>query len=591
MADEDARPLRFAWYGRLSTEELQQPELAFPTQRAACERRIKGTGAIVCEFTDVQSGRSSDRAGIEALLSEGASEYRRFDAVVTYKAERFARSMYLSLHFEHELKSLGIPIYVSDEYGDPGRPTSVLTRRIKQAVGEWYILELLEESRRGMEENTRQGFNTGGVAPYGYRKVYFPHPSKTMAERGFRKARLEPDPDQASIVRWLFEEFVFGGRTIRQLAEELNARGVASARRRTWSSGMISGLLDNPKYTGYQVWNRRRRKTGGNRANAPSEWVWSEEPSHEALVSREVWERAWGMRRTPERDWRRRPRGALFTGRPLKGLVLCCGHRMSATQRLRKSGKVVILWQCQKCRSWLRDDRLMELVVDVVCTELLDPLSAATLERQLSTAFRDRQKASLKGRTRLERRLADLHEEKLAKLDGFRHGIDPILIREAIDRLTEGEKRLREELSQIARKPDEQVQLASIGRLREVGPELSAALFNGPDELRRRILTRLVKSVTYLKENRDIEVVLVLPHPDVPLRLAAPGDFAPSMAPEGRVLDRQCPGWDSNPHAPCGTAGFKPVRVSHFRHPGCVQDRRSSLRCSSLGRSESEHDN
>ncbi|HYT78276.1 MAG TPA: recombinase family protein [Actinomycetota bacterium] len=542
MADEDARPLRFAWYGRLSTEELQQPELAFPTQRAACERRIKGIGAIVCQFTDVQSGRSSDRAGVEALLAEGASDYRRFDAVVTYKAERFARSMYLSLHFEHELKSLGIPIYVSDEYGDPGRPTSVLTRRIKQAVGEWYVLELLEESRRGMEENTRQGFNTGGVAPYGYRKVYFPHPSKTMAERGFRKARLEPDPEQGPTVRWLFEEFVFAGRTIRQLAEELNARGVASARGRTWSPGTISGLLDNPKYTGYQVWNRRRRKTGGNRGNPQSEWVWSEEPSHEALVSREVWERAWRMRRTPERDWRRRPRGALFTGRPLKGLVLCCGRRMGATQRLRKSGKVVILWQCQQCRSWLRDDRLMELVVDVVCSELLDPLRAATLEQQLSSAFRDRQKASLKGRTRLERRLADLHEEKLPKLDGFRHGIDPALIRESIDRLSAEENRLREELAQITRNPEEQVQLASIGRLREAGPELSAALLSGPDELRRRILTRLVKSVTYLKENRDIEVVLVMPHPDVPLKLVAPDDLAAPIAPEERVRDRQCPG-------------------------------------------------
>jgi len=57
--------------------------------------------------------------------------------------------------------------------------------------------------------------------------------------------------------------------------------------------------------------------------------------------------------------------------------------------------------------------------------------------------------------------------------------------------------------------------------LREVGPELSAAL-SGPDELRRRILTRLVKSVTYLEENRNIELVPVLPHPDVPLRLTAP---------------------------------------------------------------------
>ena len=111
---------------------------------------------------------------------------------------------------------------------------------------------------------------------------------------------------------------------------------------------MISGLLDNPKYTGYQVWNRRRRKTGGNRANPESEWVLSAEPSHAALVPKEVWERAWRMRRTPERDWRRRSRGALFVGRPLKGLVFFCDYRMSATQRVRKSGNVVICWRSRK---------------------------------------------------------------------------------------------------------------------------------------------------------------------------------------------------------------------------------------------------
>jgi class 3 adenylate cyclase len=34
-----------------------------------------------------------------------------------------------------------------------------------------------------------------------------------------------------------------------------------------------------------------------------------------------------------------------------------------------------------------------------------------------------------RGRTQLKRRLSELHEEKLAKLDGLRHGIDPALIR------------------------------------------------------------------------------------------------------------------------------------------------------------------
>jgi hypothetical protein len=69
-----------------------------------------------------------------------------------------------------------------------------------------------------------------------------------------------------------------------------------------------------------------------------------------------------------------------------------------------------------------------------------------------------------------------------------------------------------------------------VSRLKEADPEPSAALLSGPEELRRRILSRLVKEVTYLKEDRSIEVTPVLPHPDVPLRLAAPGDLS---APEG----------------------------------------------------------
>ncbi len=81
---------------------------------------------------------------------------------------------------------------------------------------------------------------------------------------------------------------------------------------------------------------------------------------------------------------------------------------------------------------------------------------------------------------------------------------------------------------------------------------LSAALLTGPDELRRRIFQRLVKGVTYRKEDRNIEIALVLPHPDVPLKLAAPDGLGGSGG--SGVQDTQCPGWDSNPHAPRGSA-------------------------------------
>jgi len=33
----------------------------------------------------------------------------------------------------------------------------------------------------------------------------------------------------------------------------------------------------------------------GGKANPPEAWVWSEEPTHEAIVTREVFETAMGM--------------------------------------------------------------------------------------------------------------------------------------------------------------------------------------------------------------------------------------------------------------------------------------------------------
>lgn len=56
-------------------------------------------------------------------------------------------------------------------------------------------------------------------------------------------------------------------------------------------------MLLNPKYTGYMVWNRRATKKGG-KANPPEAWVWSAEPTHEPIVSREMFEAAMGTART-----------------------------------------------------------------------------------------------------------------------------------------------------------------------------------------------------------------------------------------------------------------------------------------------------
>ena len=95
------------------------------------------------------------------------------------------------------------------------------------------------------------------------------------------------------------------------------------------------------------------------------------------------------------------------------------------------------------------------------------------------------------------------------------------------------------------REPDEQSLLTSVSRLRQAAPELSAALLSGPGELRRRILSRLVKEVTYLKEDRNISRSPW----SCPIQMCLSGSRLPMISPRGEgprsaSQNRQCPGWE-----------------------------------------------
>lgn len=103
---------------------------------------------------------------------------------------------------------------------------------------------------------------------------------------------LVPDP----VVKMILHDDVVNRLTITAILEKLNGNLDAyppplspDPKRRTgmWGRSSVWEILHNPKYSGFMVWNRRQRKRGG-RLNPPEKWVWSEEPTHEALVSQEI---------------------------------------------------------------------------------------------------------------------------------------------------------------------------------------------------------------------------------------------------------------------------------------------------------------
>ena len=85
---------------------------------------------------------------------------------------------------------------------------------------------------------------------------------------------------------------------INTIVNRLNADPATypSLSQRGWTVSTVTAILADPKYTGHQVFGRRRRIPSGRARRfrlAPREqWLWSPQPTHPAIITRALWEAA-----------------------------------------------------------------------------------------------------------------------------------------------------------------------------------------------------------------------------------------------------------------------------------------------------------
>jgi hypothetical protein len=105
-----------------------------------------------------------------------------------------------------------------------------------------------------------------------------------------------------------------------------------------WTLGGIYAILRNPKYTGYQVFGRRRN----GRPVPPERWYWSKEATHPAIVDRHTWDAAQqaGAQHSSARDTSSR-NPANWRTYPLRSRVRCkiCKRRMCGITSLHPQNK------------------------------------------------------------------------------------------------------------------------------------------------------------------------------------------------------------------------------------------------------------
>lgn len=368
------KPLRAAIYCRVSTDEQAQEGLSIQAQKEALHQYAVSHGMeVVAEYIDEgESARTADRPQFQAMIRAAKHRPPPFEVILVHKGDRFARNREDAIVFKSLLRrECGIEVISILEPFDSS-PTGRLMEGILEVIAEFYSLNLAQEVKKGMTVRASQA-RALGMCPFGI----------TMKEDG----TLRPVPEEAAIVKWVFEEYAKEEAGLLKIAEFLRSQGPAifgpAAQRMKWSSIHIRNMIKNPLYTGTFVWNRRATAGGKHHKFRDSkDWIVVEN-ALEPIVSTELFERANSILR--EHRGRRSPNIGEYL---LRGLVFCkdCGASMShyAMQWRNRNGTMVR--HKLACTRYLHSkacyfnhvgmEELEEMVLDAIEHELGGPAAA-----------------------------------------------------------------------------------------------------------------------------------------------------------------------------------------------------------------------
>jgi DNA invertase Pin-like site-specific DNA recombinase len=451
-----------AWAGRTSTAELQDPASSLARQLRVSTAKLPPGFRIVAWFWDVESGgldiEDRGRAatwqqvdtniprdgGLAALLAEARAPEPRFAAVICEDIERTGRDTFNALKLERELSDQGIPLFASDEpiSLEGMNATTVLIRRVKQSVAEWYRLQLKEKTREGSRQHSLDGWHVGRT-PYGYLAERHAHPNPMLAAQGRTRTRLALDPALAPVVEQIFAWRVTGHLGVPEIVHRLNADPDAYPLPGGWTAFRVYRILGNPKYTGHMVYGRSGKPKGGKKPRKlpRDQWLWTPQPCHAAIVDRDTWEAAQteaAAHSTSPDDYGPTPRARRTY--ILRSRVRCraCNRRMSGLARSGAAGAPPLIYYTCPHRpdnprhaatcpdhpagASIREDRLLAAIWQGFDERVFGPdraklLAAATPATAAARAARkDKDTTRLRKRLRVIDAFEDAHTAELEAL-------------------------------------------------------------------------------------------------------------------------------------------------------------------------------
>ncbi|NBH80685.1 recombinase family protein [Clostridiaceae bacterium] len=278
--------LRVAAYCRVSTA-LEEQESSYASQIRSYTELIsqhEGWELVDIYADEAASGTKTDkREDFNRLLAD--CRKGKIDRVLVKSISRFSRNTKDCLAALRELMRLGVTVQFEKENIDTGTLTTELMVSVSGSLAQQESMSISQNIRMGYRRRMERGEFIASSPPYGYRNA--------------GGGRLEIVPEEAEVIRWVFESYL-NGQGIVAIAEEMNRRGVPKKHgEAAWIPYAVACWLRNEKYTGNTLC-QKTFTTGfpyisvKNRGEVDQFYI---ENSHPAIISQEIFDKVQALRK------------------------------------------------------------------------------------------------------------------------------------------------------------------------------------------------------------------------------------------------------------------------------------------------------
>ena len=476
----------------LSVEEVLERHEQILNEYA--ERHLGAKVPEENKFREIVSGETiSARPEMQKVLR--LIESPNIKAILVVEVERLSRGdledcgrLIKLLRYTNTIVITPTEIFdLSTEYG-----RDHFERKLK--MGNYYLEYSKKVMQRGTEISFQSGNYLGSIPPYGY--------DKTTVMEGKRECpTLAINPEQAEVVRMIFEMYVNQGIGVCNIAHRLDEAKVAPPKGQRWSSRSIRDMLQNVHYIGKVKRDWRKIVTVvedgeivKTRPKAKTGEYMIYEGKHEAIVSEEMFNAA---QNKIGRNHRTKPTTKVRN--PLASLLFCrCGRAMVFKSYDDCSDRL----SCGNQTHCNTGSCTYDEIINIIANTLRNCI--ADFEIQIKNGNGEAVKIHEALLKNLERKMAELEAREISQWEAQSHPdpaqrMPPKIFALLNEKLLQEKEEVKEALQEARRTAPTPINYEE--KLQRFRDALEALLDPDKDaETKNRLLKACVERITYSRE-------------------------------------------------------------------------------------------